>query len=173
MDESTVTDRPRVLVMGRDTTEIIARYVLASGATWVSVEGFSQAGKSSFAARLANAPGWKHVHLDGMAHECKSQLIQLIHLPDIQRPREEAAPLRDIEQVFGLEPHEVRLKNLIAPEMMPFDNITKKHFDSGDYPEAVRRAADVIEYRLFVLIHRMYLLARRSKLERSKGSALA
>src|SRR3954454_24155799 len=23
---------------------------------------------------------------------------------------------------------------------MPFDNITKKHFDSGDYPEALRRA---------------------------------
>ena len=24
------------------------------------------------------------------------------------------------------------------PEQMPFDNITKKHFDSGDYPEALR-----------------------------------
>ena len=35
----------------------------------------------------------------------------------------------------GLEPYEVRLKNLVRPEQMPFDNITKKHFDSGDYPE--------------------------------------
>ncbi|MBM3596993.1 MAG: xanthine dehydrogenase family protein molybdopterin-binding subunit [Alphaproteobacteria bacterium] len=44
----------------------------------------------------------------------------------------------------GLEPHEVRLKNLVQPEEMPFDNITKKHFDSGDYPESVRRAVDAI-----------------------------
>jgi carbon-monoxide dehydrogenase large subunit len=28
---------------------------------------------------------------------------------------------------------------------MPYDNITKKHFDSGDYPEAVRRAARMID----------------------------
>src|ERR1700731_230433 len=39
----------------------------------------------------------------------------------------------------GLEPHEVRIRNLVAPEEMPFENITKKHFDSGDYPEAMRR----------------------------------
>ncbi|MFZ5681500.1 MAG: xanthine dehydrogenase family protein molybdopterin-binding subunit [Bradyrhizobiaceae bacterium] len=40
----------------------------------------------------------------------------------------------------GLDPLEVRLKNLVKPEQMPFDNITKKHFDSGDYPEALKRA---------------------------------
>ena len=34
----------------------------------------------------------------------------------------------------GIEPGEVRLRNLVRPEQMPFDNITKKHFDSGDYP---------------------------------------
>ena len=43
-----------------------------------------------------------------------------------------------------MEPHEVRLKNLVRPEQMPFDNITKKHFDSGDYPAspAPRRRGD-------------------------------
>jgi aerobic carbon-monoxide dehydrogenase large subunit len=45
-----------------------------------------------------------------------------------------------IAREAGLEPYEVRLKNLVRPEQMPFDNITKKHFDSGDYPEALRRA---------------------------------
>lgn len=45
----------------------------------------------------------------------------------------------------GLEPHEVRMKNLVRPEQMPFDNITKKHFDSGDYPEALRRAMAMID----------------------------
>ena len=45
-----------------------------------------------------------------------------------------------IAREAGLEPHEVRFENLVRPEQMPFDNITKKHFDSGDYPEALRRA---------------------------------
>jgi carbon-monoxide dehydrogenase large subunit len=45
----------------------------------------------------------------------------------------------------GLEPGEVRLRNLVGPEEMPFDNITKKHFDSGDYPEALRRAIAAID----------------------------
>ncbi len=42
----------------------------------------------------------------------------------------------------GLEPHEVRLANLVPPEAMPYDNITGKHFDSGDYPQALRRALE-------------------------------
>jgi carbon-monoxide dehydrogenase large subunit len=45
----------------------------------------------------------------------------------------------------GLEPSEVRLRNLIDASEMPFDNITNKHFDSGDYPEAVRRALALID----------------------------
>jgi carbon-monoxide dehydrogenase large subunit len=45
----------------------------------------------------------------------------------------------------GIEPGDVRLRNLPGPEQMPFDNITKKHFDSGDYPEAMRRALKQID----------------------------
>jgi aerobic carbon-monoxide dehydrogenase large subunit len=45
----------------------------------------------------------------------------------------------------ALEPHEVRLRNLVGPEEMPFENITKKHFDSGDYPQAMRRAIAAID----------------------------
>jgi carbon-monoxide dehydrogenase large subunit len=45
----------------------------------------------------------------------------------------------------GLEPHEVRMRNLVQPTEMPFDNITNKHFDSGDYPESVRRAIKAID----------------------------
>jgi aerobic carbon-monoxide dehydrogenase large subunit len=45
----------------------------------------------------------------------------------------------------GLEPHEVRLRNLVEPHEMPYDNITNKHFDSGNYPEAVRRAVAAID----------------------------
>ncbi len=46
---------------------------------------------------------------------------------------------------LGLAPEVVRLKNLARPEQMPFDNITNKHFDSGDYPEALRRALIAID----------------------------
>ena len=50
-----------------------------------------------------------------------------------------------IARAAGLEPHEVRLKNLVKPQQMPFDNITNKHFDSGDYPECLRRAVAAID----------------------------
>lgn len=50
-----------------------------------------------------------------------------------------------IAREAGLEPHEVRLKNLVQPGQMPFDNITRKHFDSGDYPQALRRALAAID----------------------------
>jgi aerobic carbon-monoxide dehydrogenase large subunit len=50
-----------------------------------------------------------------------------------------------VAHAAGIEPGEVRLRNLVRPDQMPFDNITKKHFDSGDYPEAMRRALKAID----------------------------
>ena len=49
-----------------------------------------------------------------------------------------------IAREAGLEPCEVRLRNLVRPEQMPFANVVKKEFDGGDYPESVRRAATAI-----------------------------
>jgi carbon-monoxide dehydrogenase large subunit len=46
---------------------------------------------------------------------------------------------------LGIAPHELRLGNLVDPRQMPFDNITQRHFDSGDYPEALRKAAAAID----------------------------
>ena len=45
----------------------------------------------------------------------------------------------------GLEPDVVRMINLVPAAAMPFDNITNKHFDSGDYPECLRRAVTAID----------------------------
>jgi aerobic carbon-monoxide dehydrogenase large subunit len=45
----------------------------------------------------------------------------------------------------GLDPVELRLRNLVPAEAMPFDNITGKHFDSGDYPAALRRVVAAID----------------------------
>jgi aerobic carbon-monoxide dehydrogenase large subunit len=50
-----------------------------------------------------------------------------------------------IAREAGIEPYEVRARNLVRPEQMPFTNITKKTFDSGDYPESLRRAAAAID----------------------------
>jgi carbon-monoxide dehydrogenase large subunit len=50
-----------------------------------------------------------------------------------------------IAREVGREPYEVRLANLVGPEQMPYDNVTDKHFDSGDYPELLRRAVTAID----------------------------
>ncbi|NIK47278.1 xanthine dehydrogenase family protein molybdopterin-binding subunit [Variibacter gotjawalensis] len=50
-----------------------------------------------------------------------------------------------VARAANLPPEVVRMKNLVRPEQMPFDNITKKHFDSGDYPEALRQALTAID----------------------------
>jgi carbon-monoxide dehydrogenase large subunit len=49
-----------------------------------------------------------------------------------------------IARQAALEPYEVRLRNMVRPEQMPFDNIVGKHFDSGDHPECLRRAVAAI-----------------------------
>lgn len=53
--------------------------------------------------------------------------------------------LDPLARQLGLEPHEFRRRNLAGPDRMPFDNVTKKHFDSGDYPECLARAAAAID----------------------------
>jgi aerobic carbon-monoxide dehydrogenase large subunit len=49
-----------------------------------------------------------------------------------------------IAHELGLEPHLVRLANLVPADAMPYRNVTAKLFDSGDYKEAVRRAVAAI-----------------------------
>jgi aerobic carbon-monoxide dehydrogenase large subunit len=49
-----------------------------------------------------------------------------------------------IAREANLEPYVVRLRNMVRPEQMPFDNIVGKHFDSGNHPECLRRAVAAI-----------------------------
>ena len=53
-----------------------------------------------------------------------------------------------VARALEMDPVELRLRNLVKPHQMPFDNITGKHFDSGDYPECLRRAAEAIDLRM-------------------------
>ncbi|MBE0689464.1 MAG: molybdopterin-dependent oxidoreductase, partial [Anaerolineae bacterium] len=47
---------------------------------------------------------------------------------------------------IGMDPAEVRLKNMVRPEQMPFDNSLGWLYDSGDYPELLHRALDMVGY---------------------------
>ena len=51
-----------------------------------------------------------------------------------------------IARELNIEPNAVRMQNLVRPEQMPFTNITRKYFDSGDYPECLRRAIASIRF---------------------------
>jgi carbon-monoxide dehydrogenase large subunit len=52
-----------------------------------------------------------------------------------------------IAREAGMEPSDVRLRNLVEPHQMPFTNVTGKLFDSGDYPESVRRATEMVDLK--------------------------
>jgi carbon-monoxide dehydrogenase large subunit len=54
------------------------------------------------------------------------------------------AMMDEVARQAGLEPYEVRLRNLAPAERMPFRNVVGKVFDSGDHPECVRRAVEAI-----------------------------
>ena len=51
-----------------------------------------------------------------------------------------------IAREAGRDPHDIRLSNLPSPNAMPFDNITAKHFDSGDYPTCLKTAVEAINF---------------------------
>jgi len=46
---------------------------------------------------------------------------------------------------LGLTPQAIRLANLVPPGAMPYRNLVGKVFDSGDYPESLRRAVAAID----------------------------
>lgn len=50
-----------------------------------------------------------------------------------------------LARAAGREPSDVRLDCLVKQEDMPFNNITGKHFDSGNYAECLRRAVQAID----------------------------
>lgn len=49
-----------------------------------------------------------------------------------------------IAREVGREPWEVRTENLIRADQMPFDNVARKHYDSGDYPRSLHWVRDAI-----------------------------
>ena len=54
-----------------------------------------------------------------------------------------------VARAAGISPVALRLRNLPPPGAMPYTNVTRKIFDSGDYPECLRRAAEAIGHAGF------------------------
>jgi carbon-monoxide dehydrogenase large subunit len=48
---------------------------------------------------------------------------------------------------LGLDPAEVRLKNMIQPAELPFVTAAGRTYDSGDYPAALRAVLELIDYQ--------------------------
>jgi carbon-monoxide dehydrogenase large subunit len=50
-----------------------------------------------------------------------------------------------VAEAVGIDPLDVRLRNFVRPDQMPYASITKKTLDSGDYGAALKRAAELID----------------------------
>ncbi len=50
-----------------------------------------------------------------------------------------------IARAVDRDPYEVRLQNLVRPDQMPYNNVARKHYDSGDYPRALKMAREKLD----------------------------
>src|SRR5262249_55240160 len=89
---------------------------------------------------------------DFSAYRCRSAAVATNKCPilpsrGVARPGVFLAvgvPMGALARPPGIEPYEARLRILVRPEQMPFDNVTKKQFDGGDYPQSMRRAVAAV-----------------------------
>jgi len=47
---------------------------------------------------------------------------------------------------LGIDPAEIRFKNFIQPEQMPYTTATGGYYDVGNYPAAFKKCLDLVEY---------------------------
>jgi carbon-monoxide dehydrogenase large subunit len=50
-----------------------------------------------------------------------------------------------VARAVGREPWEVRHENLVPASAMPYDNVARKHYDSGDYQQSLRLVRDKVD----------------------------
>ncbi len=53
----------------------------------------------------------------------------------------------EVARAVGRDPMAVRIDNLVTPAMMPHASVCDMQFDTGDYPESVRRVAKLVDYQ--------------------------
>jgi carbon-monoxide dehydrogenase large subunit len=75
----------------------------------------------------------------GVAYACSFRIAEAVYL--VER-------LVDcLADELGVDPAQLRLANLLAPEQFPYRCKTGWEYDSGDYPAALRKAMELIGYQ--------------------------
>lgn len=54
-----------------------------------------------------------------------------------------------IARKIGLDPSEIRFRNFIQPEQMPYTTPSGEIYESGNYPECLRKALNLVNYEEF------------------------
>lgn len=74
----------------------------------------------------------------GVAYRCSFRVTEAVHM--IERMADIMA------HELGEDPAEFRMKNFIKPEQFPYQSPTGWMYDSGNYPEALKVAMDMLGY---------------------------
>jgi len=74
----------------------------------------------------------------GVAYSCSFRITEAVYL--VERMVDLLA------RELGMDPAELRMKNLLRPEQFPYTCPTGWQYDSGDYPRALRAAMDLAGY---------------------------
>ncbi len=74
----------------------------------------------------------------GVAYRCSFRVTEAAYL--IER-------LIDVlAQKIGVDKAEIRLRNFVQPEQFPYDSCLGWEYDSGDYPTALKKALEAVDY---------------------------
>jgi len=74
----------------------------------------------------------------GVAYACSFRITEAVYL--VERMMDVLAG------ELGLDPAELRMRNLLKPDQFPYTSPTGWEYDSGDYPKALRLAMDMLGY---------------------------
>jgi carbon-monoxide dehydrogenase large subunit len=74
----------------------------------------------------------------GVAHACSFRIAEAVYVVE-----------RTVDRLageLGIDPVELRLRNLLRPEQFPYESATGWVYDSGDYERALRTALEIAGY---------------------------
>ena len=74
----------------------------------------------------------------GVAYACSFRITEAVYL--VERMVDVLA------DELGIDPAELRLRNLLKPEQFPYTTMTGWEYDSGDYPRTLRKAMEMAGY---------------------------
>ena len=82
---------------------------------------------------------YTHKPPGGVAYRCSFRVTEAAHA--IERITDVLA------QKLGMDPAELRMKNFIQPDKFPYKSVLGWEYDSGNYPAALKKAMDIIDYQ--------------------------